>query len=157
MMAARIVAICRHSSEDVPRSPETSFLPSRRNGSRPFRGPGSRSGGVLGCRGRLGTSSALRVRGVYACCGEHLGGEEREYAFPMASQTFHVVFEDAGDGWVYAHVAELPEVHTQGQTVDEAREMTREAIELVLADRRERGEPMPTTSWAMVESLEVAA
>lgn len=75
----------------------------------------------------------------------------------MESHTFHVVFEDAGDGWVYAHVPELPEVHTQGETLDEAREMVRDAIELVLAERRDRGEPMPSTAWATVESVEVAA
>ncbi len=75
----------------------------------------------------------------------------------MPSQTLHVVFEDAGEGWVYTHVPELPEVHTQGETLDEAREMVRDAIELVLAERQERGEPMPATGWATVESVEVAA
>ena len=81
----------------------------------------------------------------------------QKYALAVATQTFHVVFEDAGDGWVYAHVPELPEIHTQGETLDKARAMAREAIELVLADRRERGEPMPATGWATVESVEVAA
>ena len=74
----------------------------------------------------------------------------------MPSHTFHVVFEDAGDGWVYAHVPELPEVQTQGETLDQAREMVRDAIELVIADRRDRGEAIPPTAWAMVESVEVA-
>ncbi len=69
----------------------------------------------------------------------------------------NVVFEDAGDGWVYAHVPELPEVHTQGEGLDEARVMVREAIELVLEDRRERGESIPATGWALVESVEIAA
>ena len=55
--------------------------------------------------------------------------------FPeMSALKFNVVFEDAGDGWVYAHVQELPEVHTQGEGLDEARRMVREAIELVLED-----------------------
>jgi predicted RNase H-like HicB family nuclease len=56
----------------------------------------------------------------------------------MSPLKFNVVFEDAGDGWVYAHVQELPEVHTQGEGLDDARVMVREAIELVLEDRRER-------------------
>jgi hypothetical protein len=43
-------------------------------------------------------------------------------------RTFNVVYEDAVDGWVYAHVPELPEVHTQGETLDQAREMVKEAI-----------------------------
>lgn len=33
----------------------------------------------------------------------------------MSSLKFDVGFEDAGDGWVHAHVQELAEVHTQGQ------------------------------------------
>jgi predicted RNase H-like HicB family nuclease len=75
----------------------------------------------------------------------------------VSGHTFNVVYEDAGDGWVYAHVPELPEVHTQGQTLDEARTMARDAIELVLDDRRGRGEPIPSTGWALVEAVEIAA
>lgn len=75
----------------------------------------------------------------------------------MSALKFNVVFEDAGDGWVYVHVPELPEVHTQGEGLDEARVMAREAIELVLEDRRERGEPIPATGWALVEPVEIAA
>ncbi|HTR90026.1 MAG TPA: type II toxin-antitoxin system HicB family antitoxin [Solirubrobacteraceae bacterium] len=75
----------------------------------------------------------------------------------MSGLTFNVVYEDGGDGWVYAHVPELPEVHTQGEDFQEAREMVRDAIELVLQERRERGESMPATGWALVEPLEIAA
>jgi predicted RNase H-like HicB family nuclease len=75
----------------------------------------------------------------------------------MSALKFNVVFEDAGDGWVYAHVQELPEVHTQGENLDEARVMVREAIELVLEDRRGRGEAIPATGWAIVEPVEIAA
>jgi predicted RNase H-like HicB family nuclease len=64
----------------------------------------------------------------------------------MSSLKFNVVYEDAGEGWVYAHVPELPEVHTQGAGLDEARAMALDAIELVLEDRRERGEPISATS-----------
>jgi len=71
--------------------------------------------------------------------------------------TFNAVYEDAGKGWVYVHVPELPEVHTQGESLEHAREMVREAIELVLEDRRERGEPIPETRWALVETVEIAA
>jgi predicted RNase H-like HicB family nuclease len=49
----------------------------------------------------------------------------------MAAHTFNAVYEDAGDGWVYVHVPELPEVHTQGETLGQAREMVRDAIALV--------------------------
>jgi len=41
----------------------------------------------------------------------------------MSALKFNVVFEDAGDGWVYAHVQELPVVNTQGEGLDEARVM----------------------------------
>jgi predicted RNase H-like HicB family nuclease len=75
----------------------------------------------------------------------------------MAALTFHAVFEDAGDGWVYARVPELPEIHTQGEGLEQARAMIREAIELVLEDRRERGEEIPATGWALVEPVEIAA
>jgi predicted RNase H-like HicB family nuclease len=44
----------------------------------------------------------------------------------------------------------LPEVATQGETVDEALTMAREAIELSLEVRRDRGDPIPSD----VEPLE---
>ncbi len=76
---------------------------------------------------------------------------------PMPAHTFNVVYEDTGDGWVYAHVPELPEVHTQGETLDRARDMVKDAIALVLDERRARGEAIPPTGWALVESVEIAA
>ncbi len=75
----------------------------------------------------------------------------------MSSLKFNVVYEDAGEGWVYAHVPELPEVHTQGESLDQARDMVRDAIEMVLEERRERGETIPPTGWALVEAVEIAA
>jgi Phage integrase, N-terminal SAM-like domain len=62
-----------------------------------------------------------------------------------------------GDGLVYAHVPELPEVHTQGETLDQAREMcaTRSGSSSrsgAHAVRRCR-----TTGWAIVEPVEIAA
>jgi predicted RNase H-like HicB family nuclease len=75
----------------------------------------------------------------------------------MAPRVFNVVFEDAGDGWVYAHVPELPEVQTQGESLEQARLMVRDAIALVLEERSARGEPIPPTGWALVEPVEIAA
>jgi predicted RNase H-like HicB family nuclease len=75
----------------------------------------------------------------------------------MSGLTFNVVYENAGESWVYAHVPELPEVHTQGEGLDEARVMVRDAIELVLEERRARGESIPETGWALVEPVEIAA
>ncbi len=73
----------------------------------------------------------------------------------MSALTFNAVYEDAGEGWIYAHVPELPEVQTQGKYLDEAREMVRDAIELVLDWRRECGEPIPEKGFALVEPIEV--
>jgi predicted RNase H-like HicB family nuclease len=75
----------------------------------------------------------------------------------MPAHTFNVVYQVAADGWVYAHVPELPEVHTQGEHLDQAREMVKDAIELVLDERRARGEAVPPTGWALVEAVEMAA
>ena len=75
----------------------------------------------------------------------------------MSALTFNVVYESAEDGWVYAHVPVLPEVHTQGESLEHARAMVRDAIGLVLAERRARGEAIPPTGWAIVEPVEIAA
>lgn len=85
------------------------------------------------------------------------GVRARRYGVLMSPLRFNVVYEDAGEGWVYAHVAELPEVQTQGETLEQAREMVRDAITLVLQERRNRGETIPHTGWALVESVEIAA
>jgi hypothetical protein len=37
------------------------------------------------------------------------------------------------------------------------RVMVKDAIELVLDERRTRGEAIPPTGWALVESVEIAA
>jgi predicted RNase H-like HicB family nuclease len=70
---------------------------------------------------------------------------------------FTAVYEPAEDGWAYAHVPELPEVHTRGRDLDDARAMVEDAIQLVLADRRERGEAIPETGWAITEPVDVPA
>jgi len=61
----------------------------------------------------------------------------------MSANKFNTVFERDEAGFIYAHVPELPEVQTQGRTLDEAREMVRAAIGQALDLRRERGEPVP--------------
>lgn len=75
----------------------------------------------------------------------------------MSALKFNVVYEDAGDGWVYAHVPELPEVQTQGEDLEQARSMVLDAITVVLDERRSRGELIPAPGWALVESVEIAA
>ncbi len=45
---------------------------------------------------------------------------------------FTVVIEKDEDGWLISSVLELPGCHTQGKTLDELMERTREAIEAYL-------------------------
>ncbi|MBI4477237.1 MAG: type II toxin-antitoxin system HicB family antitoxin [Acidobacteria bacterium] len=51
---------------------------------------------------------------------------------------FTAVFERDGD-WVIAYCPEIPGANGQGRTKDEARENLRQAITLILEDRREEG------------------
>ena len=60
-----------------------------------------------------------------------------------AFRTYTIILEPAEEGGFVVHVPALPEVVTEGDTEQEALVMAREAIELVLASRRERGEPLP--------------
>jgi predicted RNase H-like HicB family nuclease len=48
---------------------------------------------------------------------------------------FTAVFKKVADGYV-AYVEELPGANTQGDTLDQARENLREAVELVLESNR---------------------
>jgi len=49
---------------------------------------------------------------------------------------FTAVFEPADEGGYIAFVEELPGANTQGETLDEARENLREAVELILETNR---------------------
>ena len=60
------------------------------------------------------------------------------------SRTYTVVLEPMDDGGFLVHVPALPEVVTSGDTESEALDMAKDAIELVLESRRERGEAIPT-------------
>lgn len=52
---------------------------------------------------------------------------------------FTAVTEAADEGGYFAYCPEVPEANGQGETRDEALESLREAILLVLEDRREQG------------------
>lgn len=60
------------------------------------------------------------------------------------SRTYNVILEPMEEGGFLVVVPALPEIVTGGDTEDEALAMAREAIELVLESRRERGEEIPT-------------
>ena len=53
---------------------------------------------------------------------------------------FTVVYTPIEDGWIMAQAPELPGAVTQGRTMDEARAMIREAIELLLESYRRNAE-----------------
>jgi predicted RNase H-like HicB family nuclease len=57
-------------------------------------------------------------------------------AAPALINTFTAVFEEAEEGGYIAYIAEVPGATTQGETLEEARENLREAIELVLDTNR---------------------
>ena len=57
--------------------------------------------------------------------------------------TYTIVLEPMDEGGFLVHVPALPEVVTCGDTEQEALAMAREAIELVIDSRRERGEDVP--------------
>ena len=50
---------------------------------------------------------------------------------------YTAIIEKAEDGWYLAHCAEIPNAHTQGQTIEEAQENLKDAIELILDCERE--------------------
>lgn len=53
------------------------------------------------------------------------------------TRTFTAVYQAADEGGFIAFVEELPGANTQGETLDEARENLREAVEMILDVNRE--------------------
>ena len=50
---------------------------------------------------------------------------------------YTAIIEQTDDGWYIAHCAEIPNAHTQGQTIEEAQENLKDAIDLILDCERE--------------------
>jgi len=73
------------------------------------------------------------------------------------SRTYTVILEPAEEGGYVVHVPAFPEIVTEGDTEAEALAMAKDAIELVVASRRERGEPIPAdVGQPLVHKLTVA-
>ena len=53
------------------------------------------------------------------------------------TRTFTAVYQPADEGGYIAFVEELPGANTQGETLEEARENLREAVEMILDANRE--------------------
>jgi len=52
------------------------------------------------------------------------------------TKKFTAVFEQEGEWWI-GYVEELPGANTQGQTLEEARENLKEAVQLIIEANRE--------------------
>ena len=74
-----------------------------------------------------------------------------------ANLKFTAVFEPAPEGGFTAYVEEIPGVNTQGETLDEARENLREALEMILDVRREMAEEQQAGRSIIREEISLAA
>jgi len=70
--------------------------------------------------------------------------------------TFTAVFEAAEEGGYAAWVEELPGAISQGETLEEARENLKEAIELILEVNRERALEGVDASRLIREPIEIS-
>jgi len=68
--------------------------------------------------------------------------QQRKSVSVDATRDYAVILEPAKEGGFVVHVPALPEVCTEGDTEQEALVMAREAIEVVLEHRLERGQPI---------------
>ena len=57
------------------------------------------------------------------------------------SLRFTIEFEDGEDGWIVAHVKEVPGAISQGKTREEARENVIDALKLMLSPEPEDVDP----------------
>lgn len=67
-------------------------------------------------------------------------------------RSFNVVIERDEDGWLVAHVPELPGCHTQARSQDQLLERVKEAIALYL---EVRGPPPKNIAFIGVQRVEV--
>ncbi|MBX3059687.1 MAG: type II toxin-antitoxin system HicB family antitoxin [Anaerolineae bacterium] len=70
-------------------------------------------------------------------------------------ERFTAVYEQVDDWWI-AYVEELPGANTQGETLDEARENLKEAVQLIIEANREITRRQSTGKNIIREELVVA-
>lgn len=68
---------------------------------------------------------------------------------------YTVVFQPAEEGGYNVSVPALPGCFTQGETLDEARKMAREAIELCVESLQTDGEAVPDDTGMIIERMRV--
>lgn len=70
-------------------------------------------------------------------------------------EKFTAIFERGDDGWIVATCPEVPGAITQGRTVEEAREMLKDAIREMLVVMREDADKELEGREVVRETLEV--
>lgn len=68
---------------------------------------------------------------------------------------YNIMLRPEREGGYTALVSALPGCVTYGRTVDEAREMAKDAISGYIASRRKHKDPIPTDDDTLVASLEL--
>ena len=68
-------------------------------------------------------------------------------------EKYTAIYERGEDGWWVASCLEMPDAITQGETVEEARENLKDAIQLLLEVRREDAEKQLEGRDVIRESL----
>ncbi len=71
------------------------------------------------------------------------------------SRTYAVVLEPEEDGGFTVRVPALPEIVTYGDDENEALEMAKDAIRLVIEDRKTRGELIPDDAKPRIREVTV--
>ena len=79
-------------------------------------------------------------------------GEDRDVTL---TRNYAVVLEPSESGGFVVSVPALPEVGTQGDTMEEALEMARDAIALALSIRQKEGEEIPVDDTPRLERVSV--
>jgi len=68
-------------------------------------------------------------------------------------EKYTAIYERGEDGWWVASCLEMPEAITQGETIEEARDNLKDAIQLLLEVRREDAEKQLEGRDVIRESL----
>lgn len=69
--------------------------------------------------------------------------------------TFSVIYEEAPEGGYVAYVPSLPGCHTQGETIEEAEENIKEAIEIYLESLEAHNEKFPKERRILQGKIEI--
>jgi predicted RNase H-like HicB family nuclease len=79
----------------------------------------------------------------------------REIEMPLKMFSFTVLFEPAEEGGFTVTVPALPGLVTEGDTIEEAREMAKDAIRCYLESLIKDGEPIPDEDNFRQEKISV--